>query len=155
MTPRKTGDRMDEERRVDLKPALAEVKAALGEQGRMLAHLTGKIDKVIDLVTESGKWQAGHQAMTGEHEKVLDHLGCQAGDFVERLTDAEKKIENHGVRIGVLWAIVGALGIAMAVFGVKVFGEHIVKAAVLMTTGGTALAAIGWQRAILTFRGLL
>ena len=44
MTPRKTGDRMDEERRVDLKPALAEVKAALGEQGRMLAHLTGKID---------------------------------------------------------------------------------------------------------------
>ena len=156
MKQRKTGERMsDEERRVDLKPALVAVEAALGEQGRLLTHVIGKIDKVVDIVTEVGKWQAGHQAMTGEHEKTLHNLGCQAGDFVERITEAEKKLERHSVRIGVLWAIVGVLGAAMAVFGVQVFGGHLIKAAVLATGSGTALAALGLQKAILAFKGLL
>ena len=144
-----------EERRVDLKPALVKMEATLGEQGRLLAHIIGKVDKVVDLITETGKWQAGHQAMTGEHEKILNQLGCQAGAVVERLTEAERKIEKHDVKIAVIWAIVGALGLAMVAFGVKVFGEHIIKGAAILTGGGAAVAAVGWQRALLAFRGLL
>src|SRR3989304_3504115 len=144
-----------EERRGDLKPALAEVKAALGEQGRILEHLTGKIDKVVDLVTETGKWQAGHQAMTGEHEKILNHLGCQAGNFVERLTATEKRLERHAVKIAVLWAVVGTIGIALAAVGVKIFAGHFAKDAALMITGGTTMAAVGWQKATPPLKGLV
>lgn len=145
----------DEERRVDIKPALAEVRAALGEHGRILEHLVTKVDKVVDLMSESGKWQAGHQAMATEHEKVLDHLGCQAGNFVERLATAERRLERHSVKIAVLWAVVGTIGVALVAVGVKIFAGHFVKDAALMVTGGTAMAAVGWQKAILALRGLL
>ena len=79
----------DEERRVDLKPALAEVRAALGEQGRILEHLTGKIDKIVDLVTETGKWQAGHHfGYAGRMFRTL----FEAGVNIELITTSEIRI---------------------------------------------------------------
>jgi hypothetical protein len=144
-----------EERRVDVTSALIKVTATLGEQGRLLSGLVTKMDKLFDLLIEIGRWQAGHEAMTGEHQKTIDGLGCQAGEFVERLTEAEKQLERHGVRIAVLWAIVGVLGTALAIFGIKVFAGHFVKEAALMVTGGTTVAAFGWQKAILALKGLL
>lgn len=156
MKQRRSGDGMsDEERRVGLQPALVELKGTVGEQGRLINHLIGKVDKVLDLVTDAGKWQAGHQAMTGEHEKVLHNLRSQAGDVVERLTTVERRLDRHAVKIGVLWAIVGALGVALAAVGMKVFAEHLIKGAMLMVGGGLGLAAFGWERAILAFKGLL